>query len=179
MAESIKMAWNDALFRTKIAERAAEIGKTQAQVAHEAGLSKGWFGNSEGRTISSMARILEPLQWTPQDLFQVVADSLGWDYDAAGGTWLSNTVLEEARIALKGVMEGLKEAKKDAESKVIDLSFRLFVANAALDRLAKNENLDVSIFAKRTYQISASAELPMAKKRPACRDRTSLQSGSS
>jgi uncharacterized small protein (DUF1192 family) len=76
------MAWNDRVFRDIVARRATEIGKSQAQVLSEAGVSKNWFSPSDGRRIVTLERLLAPLEWEPDDLFAAISAAFGWEASA-------------------------------------------------------------------------------------------------
>jgi hypothetical protein len=72
------MAWNDKVFRDIVVQRAAEIGKSQAQVLHEAGLSKGWMAPGDGRRIGTIEQIMKPLGWEPADLLNAITAAFEW-----------------------------------------------------------------------------------------------------
>jgi hypothetical protein len=149
------MAWNDKVFRDRITHRALEIRKSQAQILSEAGLSKGWLSAGNGRTISTMERIMEPLGWTPRDLFQAMSAALGWDFDESKGVWISNKEIDQLVAAFVKKAEQLNQDVAEEKLKNAALAYQLSVANATLEYLKDHGPEDVSVFAARGYSISS------------------------
>jgi len=150
------MAWNDKIFRDRIAARAAEIGKSQTQILAEAGLAKSWLSAGNGRAIRTVEKIVGPLEWSLNDLFQALSASLGWNFDESAGQWVSNKEFDEAIAALQRSTDSLKESIEEAERRTNDLQFRLDVANGALRYMKEVVPPQVGDLIDRTLKISSN-----------------------
>ena len=85
-----RMLWDDELFRQRVAQRAASLGKTVPAMLREAGLSPNYLKEDRprGRRLDTLAAIAHALDWTIDEITSLADERsptgpLNFDYLAA------------------------------------------------------------------------------------------------